>query len=280
MIRVPVAHINGLSQTFIERYRAERERGPFESLDEFVERCRPGEAESQLLLDSGALDALGESRPALFWQLRRLLRTGEANDAMLWSERRGSGPLLNGSSGSVIEKGPDPFSSSPPVELTEPDPWRIARREMELLGFPITIDPLTFLGRDDSSAGGRGGRDIDWSRYVPVNRLHEHLGRRVVVCGLIVADRVNRATTGDLMKFVTLGDRTGFVETCLFPDAYQRFGHLTVAHPILAATGVVEPFENKNGFTLRVTRVAPAERCPGSRPPAAARPACPRGSAS
>ena len=76
----------------------------------------------------------------------------------------------------------------------------------------------------------------------------------------MVADRINRSTGGDLMKFVTLGDRTGFVETILFPDAYSRFGYLTAMHPILAATGVVDPFENGNGFTLRVESVAVPER--------------------
>ena len=59
-----------------------------------------------------------------------------------------------------------------------------------------------------------------------------------------------------MMKFVTLGDRTGFVEAILFPNVYQRFGYLTAANPILAAIGIVEPFENRNGFTLRVQSVA------------------------
>jgi DNA polymerase III alpha subunit len=93
-----------------------------------------------------------------------------------------------------------------------------------------------------------------------VGELHHCHGRHVHVCGLMVACRTNRTTTGDLMKFVSLADRTGVIETFLFPDTYQRFGHLTVTHPILAATGVVEPFENGNGFTLRVMHVAPPAR--------------------
>ncbi len=72
----------------------------------------------------------------------------------------------------------------------------------------------------------------------------------------MVADRINRTTAGELMKFVTLADRTGFVETLLFPPAYQRFGHLTASHAILAATGVVEPFESGNGAALRVLSVS------------------------
>jgi DNA polymerase III alpha subunit len=142
----------------------------------------------------------------------------------------------------------------PPVELTVPDLWEVARREMELLGFPISIDPLTLLGIDDE------GHAIDWTRYVPVNQLDQYYGCRVTVCGIMIADRINLTTRGDLMKFVSLADRTGVVETFLFPETYRRFGHLTASNPILAATGIVEPFENHNGFNLRIEHVAPPAR--------------------
>jgi error-prone DNA polymerase len=241
MIRVPVSHINGLSQSLLDRYHAERCRRPFNSLEDFLHRCRPAAADSQLLLDSGALDGFALSRPAMFWQLRRPARTRQADQAGLWDNASHSP-----STTVAIEE--------PPVEFTSPDRRQIAQREMDLLGFPITIDPLTFLGTDDT------GRTIDWTQYVPVNQLGQYVNRTATICGLMVADRVNVATTGDLMKFVTLADRTGFVETFLFPEAYQKFGHLTVAHPILAATGRVEPFENRNGFAFRVEQVAIPER--------------------
>ncbi len=231
MIRVPLTHIQELSQAFLERYLNEREKGAFESLPDFMHRCHPTETEWRLLLDSGALDIFGLSRPMLFWELRRLQRAGRAASGMLWDNQATD----------AIE--------TPPVDLDCPDKWRIARREMDLLGFPITVDPITYLSRDDK------GRTINWSRYLPVSQLHEHAGRRVSVCGLMVADRINRTTTGELMKFVTLADRTGFVETCLFPDAYRRFGHLTAANPILAVNGIVDLFENRQGFTLRAERV-------------------------
>jgi len=231
MIRVPVSHIKGLSADFIERHLAERTRAPFISLTDFIERCRPGEAEAVSLLDSGALDVFGASRPELFWQLRGLTRNVNVIDRMLWDNARPADV------------------ATPPIALTSPSPRQIAQREMQLLGFPITIDPLTYLGSDDD------GGNIDWTHYVPVARLGEHVGRRAKVCGLMVSDRVNRTTGGELMKFVTLADRTGCVETNLFPRTYQRFGHLTVANPILAATGIVEPFESGNGLTLRVEKV-------------------------
>jgi DNA polymerase III alpha subunit len=287
MIRVPVSHINGLSREFVERHLEAREQGSFESLSDFVRRCRPGEAEAQLLLDSGALDCFNESRPAMFWQLRKLLRKARRaaiGEALLWEEAPPAEGALTTKEGSASGEAPAE-EDMPPIELTRPDTRRIAQRELELLGFPVTIDPLTFLSRDEK------GNEIDWDRYTPINELHEHVGRRVTVCGLMVADRINRtraiapaekpeqnkeqgryeiiesntarSRAGDLMKFVTLADYTGFVETYLFPDVYSRFGHLTAAHPILAAACLVEPFENRNGFTLRVLHVAPPERKKG-----------------
>ncbi|NLE57744.1 MAG: hypothetical protein GX616_05240 [Planctomycetes bacterium] len=230
-IRVPITHIQELSQAFLERYLEQREKGPFESVDDFVRRCRPTESEWRLLLDSGALDVFGISRPMLFWRLRRLQRMGHGHGGMLWKAQ------------------PEKDDETPPVDLDCPDAWQVARREMELLGFPVTIDPVTFLSRDEK------GRQIDWSRYMPVSQLYEYAGKRVSVCGLMVADRVNRTNAGDLMKFVTLADRTGFVETCLFPNTYRRFGHLTAANPILVVDGVVEMFENKQGLALRAERL-------------------------
>ncbi len=234
-IRIPLSHINGLSQSLIDRHLIERAKAPFRDAEDFVRRCHPREADTNLLLDTGAFDVFGCSRPELFWQLRRLVRSMSAACDTLFDDVQET---------EAIEK------NVPPVTLTKPTPLHIARREMELLGFPVTFDPLTFLGTNGD------GRRIDWSRYVPVDQLSRCANTRVWICGLMVADRVNQTTAGDLMKFVTLADRTGFVETLLFPDTYQRFGHLTVANPILAVRGVVEPFENGNGYTFRVDQVA------------------------
>lgn len=248
IIRVPVSHIQGLPEALVERYHAERKRRVFADLADFIERCRPGDAESQLLLDSGALDALGENRPALFWEIRRILKQHRLGESLFAAHPR---PTNSPASPWPGDRRP----SDLPLGLTCPDQWQIAQREMDLLGFPITIEPLTFLGRDEK------GRSVDWSRYVPVSELGTHPRRRVTVCGMMVADRLNLTQAGDTMKFVTLGDHTGFVEAVLFPETYRHFGHLTSSQPILAATGVVEPFENDNGFTFRVERVElPARR--------------------
>ena len=130
-----------------------------------------------------------------------------------------------------------------PGQLEEPGRIQKLKDEMELLGFTASGHPLDL------------SPEIDWSRYVPLAELLQHPGRWVRTCGLIVAERSHRQSDGRLMKFLTLADRTGMVETELFADAYRRWGAVTVQHPVVAVSGRVDPFANGNGFTLRVEKV-------------------------
>ncbi len=56
------------------------------------------------------------------------------------------------------------------------------------------------------------------------------------------------------MKFLTLADWTGMVETELFAQTYKSYGLATVRYPVLEVEATVEPFENGRGFSLRVLR--------------------------
>jgi hypothetical protein len=56
------------------------------------------------------------------------------------------------------------------------------------------------------------------------------------------------------MKFLTLADWTGMVETELFAKTYRNYGLATVRYPVLEVEATVEPYENGRGFTLRVMR--------------------------
>jgi len=87
-----------------------------------------------------------------------------------------------------------------------------------------------------------------------VSRLREHVGEQVVTCGLVVEQRTHHQITGEPMKFLTLADRTGMVETELFAQTYRSYGLATVRYPVLEITATVEPFENGRGFSLSVLR--------------------------
>jgi DNA polymerase III alpha subunit len=130
----------------------------------------------------------------------------------------------------------------PSVPLAEPDRLQRLRAEEELLGYPVSDHPLELFP------------DVAWETYCPVNRLAEHVGEQVVTCGLIIEQRLFHQITGEPMKFLTLADWTGIVETELFARTYQSYGLNTIRYRVLEITATIEPFENGRGYTLRVLR--------------------------
>jgi DNA polymerase III alpha subunit len=63
--------------------------------------------------------------------------------------------------------------------------------------------------------------DVAWETYCPVAWLGEHVGKTVVTCGRVVEQRKHYQVTGEPMKFLTLADWTGMVETELFTQTYK-----------------------------------------------------------
>jgi DNA polymerase III alpha subunit len=126
--------------------------------------------------------------------------------------------------------------------LEEPSRSQRLAWEAELLGFPASGHPLELYS------------GVAWETYCPIDRLGEHVGHEVVTCGLIIEQRVHHQATGEPMKFLTLCDWTGMVETELFAATYRSYGLATVRYPVLELVARVEPFENGRGHTLRVLR--------------------------
>ena len=222
-IRVPLADIRDVGDALPRRIARERESRPFVSLIDFLDRIRPDAEAMGSLLRAGALDGFQPSRTRLFWDWRRHgTFHGKPREEL-------------------------PFASVPrngiPDDLEEPGRVQKLKDEMELLGFTASGHPLDLYPA------------VDWGHYVPIAELAQHPGRWIRTCGLIVAERSHRQTDGRLMKFLTLADRTGMVETELFADAYRRWGAVTAQHPVVAVSGRIETFANGNGFTLRVDRV-------------------------
>lgn len=225
-IRVPVTRVKGLTTRTADRLLAERERGSFASLADFSHRVAPSGEEVEALIRVGAFDEFGEPRTRQFWQAQVLLKTFDA------SAGSGQGWLI-----------PPPGTDRlPGIPLQEPSRRERLQAETELLGFAASGHPLELFG------------DVAWDTYCPVNRLGEFIGQTVTTCGLIVEQRTHHQITGEPMKFLSLADWTGIVETELFASTYKSYGLATVRYPVLEVEACVEPFENGRGFSLRVLR--------------------------
>jgi DNA-directed DNA polymerase III PolC len=235
-IRVPLTRTKGLTDRTIKRLLAERERGAFVSLADFHRRVNPTAEEMEALIRAGSFDEFGESRTRQFWEAQRLAK----------SKAEGREPRAGGGNLEFdFEAGTNPvaeFFTEHPALLREPTRRERLEAEAELFGYPVSGHPLELHS------------DIAWDSYCPVSRLGEYVGETVVACGLVVEQRTHHQITGEPMKFLTLADWTGIVETELFAQTYKNYGLATVRYPVLEVEAKVEPFENGRGFTLRVLR--------------------------
>ncbi|HEV2393860.1 MAG TPA: DNA polymerase IV [Verrucomicrobiae bacterium] len=244
-IRVPVLQVKGLTTCTKEAILRERALGKFSSLADFLARVQPLPEEMEALIRVGAFDEFGQSRTAQYWQFRtnvaRNLATATPARAHSQNTPRNAIARLPRHHQPWLLP-PGDIDRLPSVPLAEPGRLECLRAEEELLGYPVSGHPLELFP------------DIAWETYCPVNRLGNHLGEQIVTCGLVIEQRLFHQVTGEPMKFLTLADWTGVVETELFARTYRSYGLSTIRYRVLEITATVEPFENGRGYTLRVLR--------------------------
>jgi len=194
----------------------------------------PAAEELEIMIRAGAFDEFGETRTRQFWQAQHLIRTYSAN------REKDQGWLI----------APPGLELLPAIPLNEPTRRERLESETELFGYAVSGHPLELFA------------DIAWDTYCPVNRLGEFVGQTITTCGLVVEQRTHHQITGEPMKFLSIADWTGIVETELFAQTYRTYGLATVRYPVLEIQAQIEPFENGRGFSLR----ALAARSPRQKP--------------
>jgi DNA-directed DNA polymerase III PolC len=252
-IRVPVLQVKGLTNRTKEAILSERAHGEFSSLTDFFLRVQPLPEEIEALIRAGAFDNFGQSRTTQYWSARQSagrnaecgVRSAECKDR---KSEGGGQKTENGKRAEIVNHHqpwllpPGDLDRLPSVPLVEPTRLQRLQAEEELLGYPASGHSLELFP------------DIAWETYCPVNRLGEHIGEQIVTCGLVIEQRLFHQVTGEPMKFLTLADWTGIVETELFARTYQSYGLNTIRYRVLEITAKVEPYENNRGHTLRVLR--------------------------
>ena len=228
-IRVPLTRAKGLTERTAKRLLAERERGVFISLADFHRRVKPSPEEIETLIRAGGFDEFSQTRTRQFWEAQHLQKAKDERQNLEFDFDAGTNPVSD-------------FFAQNPSLLREPTRRERFEAETELFGYAVSGHPLELFD------------DVAWETYCPVARLGEHVGETVVTCGLVVEQRTHHQITGEPMKFLTLADWTGMVETELFAQTYKSYGLATVRYPVLEITATVEPFENGRGFSLRVLR--------------------------
>jgi len=188
------------------------------------------------MIRCGAFDEFKDTRTRQFWKVQHLLKTfgdsAESNQGWLIS--------------------PPGLEQLPGIPLNEPTRHQCLEWETDLFGFAVSGNPLELFA------------DVAWETYCPINRLGEFVGQTVTTCGLVVEQRTHHQITGEPMKFLSLADWTGIVETELFAQTYKSYGLATIRYPVLEIEAKVEPFENRRGFSLRVLRAGAPRKLHGA----------------
>jgi DNA polymerase III alpha subunit len=204
-IRAGLDAIANLDEEFRQGLLGERRHnGPFGDLADFRRRVRPGPEALAVLIRCGALDFTGQSRPALFLEAELQDREDVENRGSSFLEPRSRAGW------------------SPPDYAAE----RRLRDEWQILGFAAGAPLLSLLGP-------RLPPD-----RVTSGRLEDHVGRKVLVAGLVATARHTLTVDGRPMQFITLEDEEGLMEVTLFPGGCPPVASLTLG-PYLV-TGMVE----------------------------------------
>jgi len=246
-----------MARHMVEIVDERRKNGPYRDLADLVLRIDLSKEEAENLILSGALDVLGATRPELLWQL-------DSRYAHLAAARGGDLFRAEASAaGTATAPGCETEAGSPASPaLSEYAPQERLGQEEYVLALTPSAHPLAVLRAD------LGRPDL-----VPNNRLAEHAGREVAIAGILMASRRARTRTGEFMMFVSLEDEFGLAECVLFPETYQRYGHLLVHRGPYIARGRVE--DQHGALTLTVSDLQLA-RAPASAAAAATVSTAPR----
>lgn len=182
--------IKGLEHAVQQSVLSERQRGPFGSLSDFLDRVRIGLEQCVLLARAGAFRDFGRSKKDIMWELHMHLSKQKKTDGT---------PIL--------------FPSNTP-DLTLPPlhhHWlEDAYDELELLGFPL-CNPFELLASPPPSR-------------LTSKDLPAYIGQHIQLVGYLVTLKPTRTSNGQAMYFGTFLDGHGhFIDTVHFPPVAQKY---------------------------------------------------------
>jgi error-prone DNA polymerase len=207
-VRLGLHLVKGIGEQHETLLDAERERGPYASLADVVERTGLPEVVVERLVRVGALDSLGRPRRELLWQLREV-------------------------AGSVRGATPGPVAGRPmDLRLPATDaPALPALTEVERLG-----DAYAVIGLDARrQVVGLFRPALERLGAVTNAALAERPPGPVRIGGLVVTRQHPMTARGTV--FLALEDETGMVNVTLWPDAWQRLRGVVRRHALLLVDG-------------------------------------------
>ena len=196
------------------------ENGPFLDLIDLLQRVPLHKREAENLILAGGMGGFGLTQPELLYLLDAAYANILPAQADLFGGESG-GPLmllaLPGPASSATETGrrqagmPAGFTAA---GLRDYSLMQKCMNELRMLGYVLSANLLDVV---ETHVLARNA--------VRATELRHHVGRRVKVLGVPVTDRLHPvAHSGEYMKFLTLGDNTGYLDIIFWPKALEKWG--------------------------------------------------------
>jgi error-prone DNA polymerase len=255
-LRIGFQFIKGLSADAVERIGGAAR--PFTSFEDFRTRTGLRHDDLRLLVKVGALDSIagGMTRPMLLWAIDAEASAHEkAPEAVsvvrgrLATARPRTTDTATGASAnppiSLSDLGAVPPAAPP--RLREYDTERRRRAEYELLSFTTESHPMALFREQ-----------LARFRVVPSTEAHRHVGKTVLMAGMLTTAKPVHTAKDEPMEFATFDDGHGLIEAVLFPRVYQDRGHVLFDQGPFLFRGKVE--EEFGAITLTITHLDRLER--------------------
>jgi len=209
--------IKGLSITGAKRIIAEREKGDYKSLEDFVRRVKPGRDDIIALCPAGVFDSISKERRMM--QARRLLMD--------------PGAMTSGQEELFTAEKPGGFRNTTMTVYSQTtvtarnhnnDLWE----EYRSLGFLRNAHPLVLWKES-----------IARIKRVKARHIAGFIGSYVQMIGWPVTQKEVWTRDGQSMSFLSLEDETDLYETVVFPDVYAKYHKLLFDQVPLLVCGKV-----------------------------------------
>lgn len=231
-IRYGLGAIKNVGHKFVKELVKERENGPFENFEHFVERMHArnnwNKRAIESLVKAGAFDALEPSRRALL----------EAIPVMSRKRLIAQGPTLFGASA-------PPPPSRVDRSIQDQTEERVAM-EREILGFPLVAHPLDPY------------RDVLESRFPTFEELEEKAGESVQIAGAIVELQIRKGKSRSRYADLQIEDYDGNrIRALAFEDVLEQSTDAFKLDQVVWCKGYLTVEGEDERLLLRIEQLEP-----------------------
>jgi error-prone DNA polymerase len=204
--RLGFMYVKEMGEKAMDQIVAERERGPYRSLEDFYLRTRLERQPVENLILAGAFDSFGCQKRQLLWQLGLLEKICPGELPLEFSDIRVSLP-----------------------DFTELEEMKV---DYEVQGLSTKYHPMQVLRKDISGDGLVKSSEL--AGLSPDTRVR--------LAGYVVIRQ--RPVTAKGFAFITLEDEEGMANVVVRPHVYERYRQVFRLEPLIVVEGTVQKRDN------------------------------------